>query len=64
MDSLTLEKIFVLDNFSFVQDKKLFVLSEDAYQKMNKNSAQTTIVMKDMTSELSSTKALKEYLNI
>ena len=25
MDSLTLDKIFVLDNFSFVQDKKFFV---------------------------------------
>lgn len=48
----------------FTEDKKLFVLSEDAYQKMNKDSAQPTIVMTDMTSELSSTKALKEYLNI
>lgn len=48
----------------FTEDKKLFVLSEEAYQKMNKDSAQPTIVMTDMTSELSSTKALKEYLNI
>ena len=48
----------------FTEDKKLFVLSEKAYQKMNKDSAQPTIVMTDMTSELSSTKALKEYLNI
>jgi len=48
----------------FTEDKKLFVLSEEAYQKMNKDSAQPTIVMTDMTSELSSTKALKEYLKI
>ncbi len=48
----------------FTEDKKLFVLSEEAYQKMNKDSAQPTIVMTDMTSKLSSTKALKEYLNI
>lgn len=48
----------------FTENKKLFVLSEGEYQKMNKDSAQPTIVMTDMTSELSSTKALKEYLNI
>ncbi|MFL2582654.1 MAG: hypothetical protein ACJ0QJ_05810 [Flavobacteriales bacterium] len=48
----------------FTEDKKLFVLSEGEYQKMNKDSAQPRIVMTDMTSELSSTKALKEYLNI
>ena len=48
----------------FTEDKKLFVLSEEAYQKMNKDSAQPTIVMTDMTSELSSTEALKEYLNL
>ena len=48
----------------FTEDKKLFVLSESEYQKMNKDSAQPTIIMTDMTSELSSTKALKEYLNI
>ena len=30
----------------------------------DKNYAQPTIVMTDMTSKLSSTKALKEYLNI
>ena len=28
MDSLTLEKIFVLDNFSFVPDKKFFVRAD------------------------------------
>ena len=28
MDSLTLDKIFVLDNFSFVQDKKHFVRAD------------------------------------
>ena len=48
----------------FTEDKKLFVLSESEYQKLDKNYAQPTIVMKNMTSELSSTKALKEYLNI
>lgn len=48
----------------FTEDKKLFVLSEGEYQKMNKDFPQPRIVMTDMTSELSSTKALKEYLNI
>ncbi len=48
----------------FTEDKKLFVLGENEYQKLDKNSAQPTIVMTDMTKELSSTKALKEYLNI
>ena len=28
MDFLTLDKIFVLDNFSFVQDKKYFVWAD------------------------------------
>ena len=48
----------------FTEDKKLFVLGENEYQKLDKNSAQPAIVMTDMTFELSSTKALKEYLNI
>ena len=48
----------------FTEDKKLFVLSEGEYEKMNKDFPQSRIVMTDMTSELSSTKALKEYLNI
>ena len=48
----------------FTEDKRLFVLSEGEYQKMNKDSSQPTIVMTDMTSELSSTEALKEYLNL
>ena len=48
----------------FTEDKRLFVLSERAYKKMSKNSTQPTIVMKNMTSELSSTEALKEYLNL
>jgi hypothetical protein len=48
----------------FTEDRKLFLLSESEYQKMNKDSAQPTIIMTDMTSKLSSTKALKEYLNI
>ena len=29
MDFLTLDKIFVLDNFSFVQDKKYFVQADE-----------------------------------
>ena len=48
----------------FTEDKRLFVLSEGEYQKMNKDYSQPTIVMTDMTSELSSTEALKEYLNL
>lgn len=48
----------------FTENKKVFVFSKEQYEKLDKDDAQPTFVMKDMTQQLSSPKALKAYLGV
>ena len=45
MDSLTLDKIFVLDNFSFVQNKKYFVRADGRGIRGKSASKKYNVVM-------------------